>query len=593
MSAYHYQKKRETQRVADTDIRLRAAFVACLFFLCVIVVRLFILMVIERGFYTALAAGSQEIYSQLVPERGGVFIQDSRTGEPYPLAINRGVFTVFADTRDLGLEADRTKALEALARIFAYDDERRDQVRTTLEKPDDPYEPIEKSVDEETVEALRQMDLPGIGFVRSEERYYPEGALAAHVIGFLGKSSEEDRVGNYGIEGYWNRELSGSGGFVEAAKSVAGAWIPLAGRSFEPAKNGADIVLTIDRTLQFHACERLRQAAEEYAATSAALVIMDPNTGAIRAMCSLPDFDPNTYNEVDGNDVYNNTAIFTAYEPGSIFKPVAMLAGLEEGVVTPDTVFHDTGSREAGCTKPIKNAEERVYDDTTMTGVLENSINTGMVYVVERLGKKMFIDYLESFGFGVKQGIRLDTEVGGTIDSLYRQRGDEIDCYAATAAFGQGITATPLQVATAFSVIANGGRLMKPYIVEEIRQPDGRVEKVEPREIKRIASGRATSLLSAMLVRVVDSGQGSAAAVDGYYVAGKTGTAQIAGRGGYTDETNHSFVGFAPVDDPKFVMLIKFEKPERKYSSTTAAPVFGDIAAFILDYYHVPPARYD
>jgi cell division protein FtsI/penicillin-binding protein 2 len=592
MLKYTRQKGVKKHSGSDTDIRLRAALVVCLFFITVIIGRLFVLMVVERGFYTALAAGSQEIYAQLVPKRGDIWIQDSRTGERYPLAINRDVFTVFADTRELSEESDREFSLEALVHAFGYTDERREQVRLIFQKQNDPYEPIEKSVDEKKVDELRAMDLPGIGFVRQEDRYYPEGPLAAHVVGFVRKNDVgEERVGNYGIEGYWNRELAGSGGFLEAAKSVAGAWIPLAGRSFDPAEDGADIVLTIDRTLQFQACERLRQAREEYGAVSASLIIMDPMTGAIRAMCSLPDFDPNTYNKVEGNNVYNNTTIFTAYEPGSIFKPITMLAGIEEGVVTPDTVFHDTGSREAKCAKPIKNAEEKIYNDTTMTGVLENSINTGMVYVVERLGKNVFIDYLEAFGFGVRQDVHLDTEVGGTIDALYRNKGGDIDCYTATAAFGQGITATPLQMVTAFSVIANGGRLMKPYIVEEIQQADGRVERVEPREIKRIVSSRAASLLSAMLVRVIDSGQAGAAAVDGYYVAGKTGTAQIAGRGGYTNETNHSFVGFAPVDNPKFVMLVKFEKPQRSYSSITAAPVFGDIAEFILGYYHIPPAR--
>ena len=582
---------RGKEKVTEGDLRLRIVVILCFFFALIICFRLFFLMIMQHGFYTALAVGSQEIYAKLVPDRGEIFLQDSRTKELFPLAMNRDVFTVFVDTRDIEDEETVDNIFEGLNSIFSFDDERKEKVIQILHKKDDPYEPIKKGVLDDVVEELRALDLPGIGFARQKERYYPEKKLAAHVVGFVGKDGEVGDIGRYGVEGYWQADLAGAGGFVEAAKSLAGKWIPLAGRSLQSAEDGVDIVLTIDRTLQFTACERLRRALEEYGATSASLIIMDPASGAIRAMCSLPDFDPNTYNEVEDVIVYNNTSIFTPYEPGSIFKPITMVAALEEEVLSPDSYFYDSGEREADCTKPIKNAGEKIYEDTTMTGVLENSINTGMVYVAEKLGKSRFRNYLEDFGFGVKQGVQLDTEISGTIETLYENRGNNIDCYTATASFGQGITATPLQMVSAFSAIANGGVFMKPYIVEEILHTDGKIEKITPREVKRVVSGRAASLIGAMLVKVVDSGQAGAAAVNGYYVAGKTGTAQIAGLGGYTEETNHSFIGFAPVDNPKFVMIVKFEKPARKYSSATAAPVFGDIAKFILEYYHVAPAR--
>src|SRR3989338_5283015 len=313
------------------------------------------------------------------------------------------------------------------------------------------------------------------------------------------------------------------------------------------------------------ACEKLAGAAKEYQASSGALVILEPKTGAIRALCSWPDFDPNNYNQVDAIEVYNNTAVFTPYEPGSIFKPITMAAAINEGAVTPETVFHDSGSAEARCRKPIKNAAEKSYGNQTMVGVMENSINTGLVFVIKKLGKNKFIDYVERFGFGVKEGV-------------------EVDCYAATAAFGQGITATPLQMATAIGVIANGGKLIKPYVVSEVRYSDGRVERTKPVEIRSVLTARAASLVAGMMVSVVDNGQAKSARVPGYYVAGKTGTAQIPGPGGYTEDTNHSFVGFAPIDDPKFVMVVKFEKPARKYADSTAAPTFAAIAKFALEY---------
>ncbi|PIR03232.1 MAG: stage V sporulation protein D, partial [Candidatus Magasanikbacteria bacterium CG11_big_fil_rev_8_21_14_0_20_43_7] len=348
---------------------------------------------------------------------------------------------------------------------------------------------------------------------------------------------------------------------------------------------------TIDRTLQYKACERLRQGFYEYGATSASLLILDPKTGAIRAMCSLPDFDPNTYNVVEDTRVYNNTTIFTPYEPGSIFKPLTMIAAMNEEKLTPDTYFYDTGSVDAHCTKPIQNALNKVYKDQTMTGVLENSINTGMVHVVNLLGKHAFLAYLEAYGFGLKTGIPLDSEVTGTIETLREKKTDQVDCYTSTASFGQGITVTPLQMLTAFGAIANEGRIMKPYIVEEIRAADGKIIRTVPEVTKQVVSAQSATLLSAMLVRVIGTGQAKIAAVPGYYVAGKTGTAQIAGPGGYTSDTNHSFVGFAPVDNPAFVMIVKYEKPQRRFADSTAAPVFRDIATFILDYYQIAPER--
>jgi len=368
--------------------------------------------------------------------------------------------------------------------------------------------------------------------------------------------------------------------------------VPLAsGWSFAKAEDGADILLTIDRTLEYKACGILKKAQEEYGAVSASLIMLEPKIGAIRAMCSFPSFDPNNYSQVVSVNFYNNNNIFTPYEPGSVFKPLVMAGALNEGVVKPETTFVDTGAREGFCQTPIKNAMGKSYGLQNMSGILENSINTGMVFVAEKLGKKKLLEYIKNFGFGTKEGIELDTEISGKIDTLNLKKGDKIDCYGATASFGQGITATPLQVATAFGAIANGGKLMKPYIVDELRFSDGHIEKTKPQELREILSNRSSLLTRSMMVNVIDKGHSTLAAVKGYYVGGKTGTAQIPGPGGYTEETNHTFVGMAPIDDPKFVLLVKFEKPQRLWADGTAAPVFGEIAKFALGYYQIPPSR--
>lgn len=572
-------------------MRLTLLFAVICLFGFAIAGRLFQLMVLENDFYAGLAAGAHEISAELIPRRGRILLQDSRTGEEFPAAMNRDVFVVYADTRDIVDDETAETVAEKLAEVFGYDDEKKFALFLQLNQRTDPYEPIEQRVEETLADSIRSLKLTGIGFVRRSDRFYPEGVLAAHAVGFVGKNEAGEPVGRYGIEGYWDAALRGSGGFLEGFRSATGGWIPLAGRTFEEAEDGADILLTLDRSLQHYACERLRAGMREYEAVSASLILLDPVTGAIRALCSLPDFDLNAYNIVKEPWIFNNSAIFTPYEPGSIFKPLVMAAALNENAVSPDTAFFDSGERDGICQKPIKNAGGKSYGQQTMIGVLENSINTGMVFVAEKLGKKTFREYAERFGFGVKEGIGLDTESAGTIESLSKNTDARLDCYTATAAFGQGIAATPLQMVTAFAALVNGGRLLKPYIVEEIRDSDGSVERTRPKEIRQVVGSRAATLVSSMLVQVVDHGYGGRAKVPGYYVGGKTGTAQIPGPGGYTEDTNHSFVGFAPLDNPKFVMIVKFENPKRTYAEVTAAPVFADIAAFALKYYEVPPTR--
>lgn len=576
---------------AERDPRIRFASVFFVLLSFIIIARLFILMVLQHDFYAALAANSHEMYEKLLPRRGSIFIQDTRNKEEFPLAINKDVFLMYADTREIENDEEANRVANELAGIFSLDDEKKLNLYLSLNKRSDPYEPLKQDLDQAVVDQISNLKLPGLRFVRQDKRFYPEGKLAAHVAGFVGKDSEGNAGGRYGVEGYWQETLAGTGGFLEGVRSAKGGWISLAGRLFKPAKDGSELLLTIDRSIQYKTCEVLRKSMLEYGAKSATAIVMDPYSGALLALCSLPDFDPNTYGTVDSIDVYNNSAIFTPYEPGSIYKPIIMAAALNEEIVNQGSPFYDEGSRSGICQTPIRNAGRKSYQQTDMTGVLVNSINTGMVHIAEKLGKSHVVDYVEKFGFSAKTGIELDTEVNGNIDALYLHAKNQFDCYTATASFGQGISVTPLQMIAAYAAIANGGRLLKPYVVQEVRHSDGTVERNRIQEIRQVLGSRAASLLSGMLVRVVDYGHARAARIKGYYVAGKTGTAQIPGHGGYTADTIHSFVGFAPVDHPRFVMLVKFEKPKAEYAETTAVPAFGEIAKFILDYYQVPPGR--
>ncbi len=452
------------------------------------------------------------------------------------------------------------------------------------------YEPIERNVDDERLAAVEALDLPGISYVREAARLYPEAKVSGHVIGFLGYDEDGSRAGKYGIEGYFNKELGGQAGFLRSERDISGRLIAIGDRSIEPAVDGSDIVLTIDRTIQYVACSALQKAVAEHQADGGSVVILEPASGKVLAMCGVPDFDPNAYSKADDLNVFNNPAIFSDYESGSIFKPMTMAAALDSGAVTPSTVYEDPGAIQID-EFTIKNSDLQAHGLQTMTQVLEQSLNTGVIFAMRETGQETFANYVKAFGFGVPTGIELETEVSGDISSL--DRGAEI--FAATASFGQGITVTPLQMAAAYAAIANGGILKRPTIVEEIRHPDGTVEKQPAVDVRRVIEEKTASLLGAMLVSVIEHGHGKRAGVPGYYIAGKTGTAQVAkkdGAGYEQDISIGSFAGFGPVEHPKFVMVVRIDRPrDAPWAEATAAPLFGEIAAFLLQYFEVPPTR--
>jgi stage V sporulation protein D (sporulation-specific penicillin-binding protein) len=570
--------------VKEIDNLLRVVSVLTLLMAFIIIVRLFVLQVIEHGYYSALALNNHEIYKQLYPRRGSLFFQDIRQKNTveYPAAVNRRYYLLYAVPRAI-LSNQINSTTDFLAKILNYSSEEKNILLAKLSKSGDPYEPIAKKISEDLKNQIQSANLPGINTAEQEFRYYPEGNLAANVLGFTGPNESGNITGRYGIEGFWDKNLAGKSGFLAGEQGALGGIISLANRTLKQADNGVDLLLTIDRNLQYKACERLRDGYVEYQARSASLIIMNPKTGAILSMCSLPDFDPNNYSNAEDVGVYNNTSVFTPYEPGSVFKPIIMSAALDLGLVNPFTVFADPGERVINGHK-IHNALNKTYGSVTMTNVLENSINTGMIWVAEKIGQKRFKEYVEKFGFGKKTGIGLDTEASGDISSLSKSA----EIYNAVGSFGQGFTATPLQLVVAYSALANSGRMPKPYIVEEVRHANGLIEKTAP-QTDVVISASAGKLITAMLISVVESGHGKRARLSDYYVAAKTGTAQIASGGEYAaDDTNQTFIGYFPASDPKFVLLVKYEAPQKNWAESTAAPVFKDVAKFILDYYGIP-----
>ena len=575
-----YRRKRS---LTPSDNRMFVIKFCLALFAFAIISRLFVLQVWSREYYSTLAENKHVLKKELLPERGRIFFQnDRKTGEMAPLALNKDTFIVVADPKII---INPSQAAYILAKKLELDEL---SVASKLKNSNSRYEIIKKQVDAAAVEELKLEKMTGIFFERQPARFYPEKEMASQVVGFSGLSDDGKPVGHYGLEGYFNDLLSGKTGYMLGERDATGGWLPLAGREIEEAINGADLVLTIDKTIEYIACQKLSEGVAEYKAKGGTVIILNPKTGAILAMCDAPGFDPNSYQKTKNIRAFNNSAIFTPYEPGSVFKAITMAGALDAGAATPDTTYFDKGFIQLG-SQIIKNAANKSYGNQTMTGVLKESINTGAYFAAHALGHKDFRKYVRDFGFGVLTGVELDTEVSGNISSLEKEK----EIYLATASFGQGITATPMQLVSAFGAIANQGKLYKPYIISEIRQSDGTVEKRTPELVRQVISTRAARLLSGMLTTVVREGHGKQAGVAGYYIGGKTGTAQIAGSNGEYSEgaTNQTFIGFGPVDDPAFVMLVKYEEPERVYAEYTAVPTFGEIAKFLLQYLEIPPNK--
>ncbi|MBU2575706.1 penicillin-binding protein 2 [Patescibacteria group bacterium] len=565
-----------------TDLNIRAKFVisAVFIFAPILVYRLADLQLLSYSEIRAQAAKQQSTVRILHAERGKIFYKEKTGDEEFPIATNRSFSHVFVVPQDIqGIENAINKLLP-LVEEYGLDEE---ILRFRLSKENDIYEPIAHKLTDEQLQPFIDLNLEGLEWEDEKARFYPDKDFLSHITGFVGISGE-DRVGQYGLEGFFEEELKGKDGLLEGKTDILGRLIqtgPLKRNEPEP---GTDFILTINRTLQAYVCNKLEEQIENVAAESGSVVIVNPDTGAILAMCSYPSFDPNKYNEVEDIKIYMNSVVASTYEPGSIFKPFTMAAAIDDEAVTAQTTYIDEGVEEIGKYK-IRNSDGKAHGEVDMVFVLNESLNTGAIFVQRQIGNEKFKDYVEKFGFGRSTDIELGNELSGNISSLYKPG----DIYAATGSFGQGITTTPIQIVMAYAALANGGKLMKPYIIQEKRQQD-KIIYTEPSLVDEPISVQASTIISGMLVSVVRVGHAKSAGVEGYYIAGKTGTAQVAESGEYGNKTIHSFCGYGPVDNPIFAMLVKLDYPQYGiYAASTAAPLFGDIAKFILQYYEVPP----
>lgn len=535
----------------------------------VIISRLVYYQVVMHPQLEEMAMAQRERARGLAPERGNIL---DCTGHPLAMSVIQWDISASPNLVDNPEELS-----EQLADLLGLP---RDELYAKLTS-DVAWVSLVRGCAQEQGEAVKSLKANGIICEPRALRVYPEGALAAHLVGIV----SDGGVGFYGVEGYYNLWLTGTEGKREIEQNPAGEELPLAPHAQMAATAGINLVLTVDRNIQMIAAQELERAAKEYQAESGTVVIMDPQTGAILAIANYPSYDPNMFPQVNG-ELLADSSLSRLWEPGSIFKVITWAAGLDSGTISPGTTVYDSGMREVGG-RVIQNWDRMGRGWVTMTDGLALSLNTVAAFISTSVGKDMFYTYVQRFGFGDTTGVDLASEEQGMV-----KRPGDSDWFQSdlgTNAFGQGIAVTPVQMLTAVSAVANHGLLMKPYIVQQFVTP-GKVVSVEPMAVRQAITEQTADTLTGMLVEVV-SREATKAQVAGYRIAGKTGTAQIPTAYGYDPAaTIASFVGFAPADDPQFAVLVKLDKPQASpWANHTAAPAFRAIAERLMVYLQIPP----
>lgn len=558
--------------------------------------RLYYIQIIKGPAYRAMA--NSQYVSQDAPifDRGNIFFT-SKDGVLLPAATLNTGYAVTIDPLILKSPEDD---FNLLSNILPIDSETFMAQATKT----DSYEVIADRVGIATKNKVNALDIAGVGASEERWRFYPASTTAAHLLGFVGyDSSGTNLTGRYGLEQYYNDTLSRSGGdtyvnfFAELFANISSAL------SLDETTEG-DVVTTIEPSIQNELEHELAVVEKTYSTDLDGGIVMNPKTGEIYAMASLPTFDPNDPS-ASGNakvsisgtaepqSVFIDPLVEDRFEMGSIVKPIAMSVALEAGDVTPTTKYNDTGFVMVDG-KKISNYDHVARGIITMQTVLSDSLNVGMAYVESKTGRQVMRDGLLGFDIGNKTGIDLPGEISGQVSNLDAPR----DLELANASFGQGIALTPMETIRALAALANGGILPDPHVVSRIEYPDGTSKTVAPAAADRAISTTTAETITNMLVTVNDQGLtpiNPAAYLAHYSVADKTGTAQIAdpnGGGYYTDRYLHSFFGYFPAHNPQFIIFLFAVNPKgQEYASHTLANPFIDLRNFLINYYNIPPDR--
>ena len=541
---------------------------------------------IIRGKDLANQSRGQYQASEYIPgARGSIFASDGSL-----LVGPRGVWTLFAIPKELS-QGGKSVA-EKIAPFFTESEEDRqatlveiDRIDALLSKSELNWVPIRRRVDRETKVRIESLKIDGLGFEQDEGRIYSEASSAAQLLGFLGKDERGENLGYFGLEGEYDIALSSKPGFKIQEKDARGIPILLGNAKEVSSTTGVSLATHIDKSIQFILEKKISEGIEKYGAKESVAIVMNPKDGAILAMASFPSYDPIRYWEF-GDEYFKNPAISSIFEPGSIFKILVMAGGLDTGVIKPETKCDI-------CEGPLKidkylieTWDKKYQADATMTDVIVHSNNVGMTFVSQKLGADSLYDYLHRFGIGEATGIDLQGEVSGSL----RERGSWNIVDLAVAGFGQGISVTPIQMLGAVSAIANDGELVRPQVVDKLVL-GGWQEDIRPEIGDKVISKKTADEITSMMVEAAKNGEAKWTNTPGFSVAGKTGTAQIPIAGHYDEEkTIASFVGFAPAQDPKFVMIVTLREPASSpWASETAAPLWYSIAKDLFIHFGIQP----
>lgn len=565
-------------------MRFRLTILLALFglSLALVVYRLFYWQVIKGASLAQEAKYQHQTGVTSLAPRGNILASDGTW-----LAASTQAWLVYAQKPDLN-ESPRSIA-NKIAPLLIEDKKdllsEAQRIEGLLVSEGSVWIPIKHKVATEVKKNIEAMNIRGIGFSEEDARYYPEASSSAQILGFVGKNKDGEDTGYFGLEGYYNLSLSGKAGLTQRESDARGAPILFGSSKEIDPVNGVDIKTHIDKVVQGIVEKRLKAAIETYGASAGNVTVMDPKTGAILAMAAYPSYDPANYSRFRDSD-FKNPIISDSFEPGSIFKPLVMAAGLDAGVVKPDT-------RCDICDGPLKvdKYEIETWDgkyrpDETMTDVIVHSDNVGMSFVGQKLGSEKLYDYLDKYGLGKLTGIDLQGEQNPGLRK--KETWNIVDLV--TSSFGQGIAVTPIQMVRAVSAIANGGRTVKPIVVDKVVK-EGWEDKIKPEFGEQVISEKAAKQITEMMKLAVKEGEAKWAVPKGFSIAGKTGTAQIPVAGHYDPtKTIASFVGFAPAENPKFIMLVSLREPKTsQWGSETAAPLWFDISRDLFPYMGIQP----
>ena len=563
--------------------RVRLAEFVLIVLTLIVVAQLVQVQVLDAGFYRAWAAEQRERRIMLDDPPRGV-IRD-RNG--HLLAGNVVVYSVEATPSQVLDPVETARVLEGWLHTP------RTQIQAELES-DKLWVLLAPQVSKEIGDQIAEQELPGITVRPRWARAYPEGSLAAHVLGFCNVAGE----GFYGVEGFHDMALRPRRIEREGPVDLFSQPVPWTVLPVVLPESGDALVLSLDRTIQAMVEQELAQAVMAYQADGGTIIVMDTRTFEILAMASLPNYDPGRYQEFVREDLsasvlpFTDPAISEQYEPGSVFKVLTVAAALDAGVVSPETTYYDPGWMEVGGV-PIHNSSPDLQGEYTVADILIHSLNVGAAWLSTRMGADTFYHYLLGFGVGQRTGVDLAGEATGQVwtpnDYAYWH-----DANLGTNAFGQGVAVTPLQMITAVATVANGGERLRPYVVARRIAPDGTEFTHQRRVEAQVISPEAAQQVAEIMVRTVDEGIPEAQ-VAGYRVAGKTGTAQIPVPGGYDPQgTIASFVGFGPWPEPQVVILVKLDRPRTSpWASHTAAPTFQRVMTRLFGMLRIPPQDVD